>query len=115
MMNLEPEHASHPITTRSVLLSTFAIEEALDQAGLLAHKNIDLYYATTVGGIDISENLVESRLQGNEVDYAGFQYHDCGASSSLLRLLWLQPTEDMLYLPPALHQPIVLEKQHKIS
>lgn len=69
---------------RSVLLSTFAIEEALDQAGLLAHKNIDLYYATTVGGIDISENLVESRLQRDEVDYAGFQYHDCGASSSLL-------------------------------
>lgn len=69
---------------RSVLLSIVAIQEAIDSAMIGDERNINFYYSTTVGGMDISEELNESRLKGEEIDYSGFQYHDCGASTALL-------------------------------
>lgn len=69
---------------RSVLLSFPAIREAIDSAQLSDHRDMNFYYSTTVGGMDISEDLNENRLKGEEIDYSGFQYHDCGASTALL-------------------------------
>lgn len=70
---------------RSVLLSIPAIEEALGSAVIdPADTMISFYYATTVGGIDISEELILQRSLGRTIDYAGFRYHDCGAGTRLL-------------------------------
>ena len=69
---------------RSVLLSAVAIQEALASAGLHHNHDINFYYSTTVGGMDISEELNDKRLKGQDIDFSGFKYHDCGASTMLL-------------------------------
>jgi len=69
---------------RSVLLSIPAIEEALASAVIAPDDTVSFYYATTVGGIDISEELILQRSQGKAIDYAGFRHHDCGAGTRLL-------------------------------
>ena len=69
---------------RSVLLSIPAINEALQMADIQEDESLDFYYATTVGGIDISEELISQRENGSSINYNDFKYHDCGASTELL-------------------------------
>ena len=69
---------------RSVLLSIPAINEALQMADIQGDESLDFYYATTVGGIDISEELISQRENGSSINYNDFKYHDCGASTELL-------------------------------
>lgn len=47
---------------RSVLISIPPIDECLKMGGLSHEKQIDFYYATTVGGIDISEDLLLEKV-----------------------------------------------------
>ncbi|MCO6460004.1 MAG: beta-ketoacyl-[acyl-carrier-protein] synthase family protein [Saprospiraceae bacterium] len=68
---------------RTILLSAIAIKEALEQSKPEI-KNTDLYYATTVGGISLSEDLIAQHLKSQEPDYDGFIYHDCGAGTAIL-------------------------------
>jgi len=69
---------------RSVLLSIPAIEESISMSGMPDLSECDFYYATTVGGIDISEQLLLEKSNGIYIHHNEFRYHDCGASTELL-------------------------------
>ncbi|MBK8353968.1 MAG: beta-ketoacyl-[acyl-carrier-protein] synthase family protein [Saprospiraceae bacterium] len=69
---------------RSVLISIPPIAECLKMGGFTHEKQIDFYYATTVGGIDISEDLLLEKSNGKEINHNDFKYHDCGANTDLI-------------------------------
>lgn len=72
---------------RSVLLSIPAIKEALDSGKLNDFSQLDFIYSTTVGGMDLSENVLGNHAAGRASVMELLQYHDCGASTRLISKL----------------------------
>ena len=79
-----PENA---VTTRSSLMASIAVREALESAGITAgcdcgDKPVALVSGTTVGGMDMSERYYRSFLDGAEHS-AYISTHDCGSCTEL--------------------------------
>lgn len=79
LARLEP-HAPVPRTT---LLAMIAAREALEMAGALG-QNMALINATSVGGMDRSENYLRNRLEGDHSQISDLITHDCGLNTNLL-------------------------------
>ncbi len=63
--------------SRTHLLGTVALREALSMANLLEHKGLAFISGTTVGGMDVTESLFPNPLPEGHPDV-----HDCGASTN---------------------------------
>lgn len=63
--------------SRTHLLGTAALREALFMANLLENKGLALVSGTTVGGMDVTEGLFPNPLPEGQPDV-----HDCGASTN---------------------------------
>lgn len=75
------------ITTRSALMATIALREALESAGItagcdLGDRPVALISGTTVGGMDMSERYYRHFLDGPEHS-AYIATHDCGSCTEL--------------------------------
>ncbi|MBR4136373.1 MAG: beta-ketoacyl-[Bacteroidales bacterium] len=65
--------------SRTFLLGTMALREALDHAHLRNHPHLALVSGTTVGGMDVTEQHYPNPLPASEMDI-----HDCGASTQAM-------------------------------
>lgn len=74
--------ANAPIP-RTTLLAMVAAREALDSSGI-SNPNLPLISATSVGGMDRSENYLRDRLAGNDRQITDLITHDCGLNTDLL-------------------------------
>jgi len=73
-----------PSTPRSVLLSALSIREAVLMSGISTEQVEAFIYATTVGGIDLSEIQMGRYFKDEKVDYSVFSTHDDGRSADML-------------------------------
>ena len=63
--------------SRTHLFGAAALREALSMSNLLEHKGLALISGTTVGGMDVTEDLFPNPLPKEQPDI-----HDCGASTN---------------------------------
>ena len=78
-------HIDHEPTTRTVLMGMLAMQEALEEAGLLdcSGLGVALVSGTTVGGMDKSEQVYLDYLS-NDTRNDYIRTHDCGATTDLI-------------------------------
>ena len=78
-------HIDHEPTTRTVLMGMLAMQEALEEAGLLdcSGLGVALVSGTTVGGMDKSEQFYLDYLS-NDTRNDYIRTHDCGATTDLI-------------------------------
>ena len=69
--------------TRTALMGMMALREALDDSGIQAFKRVSFVSATTVGGMDKSEQYYLDFLD-NDSRNAYIATHDCGACSEMI-------------------------------
>ena len=72
-------------TTRTALMGTVAVREALENARLRNKKNLRIVFinGTTVGGMDMSEQYYLDFLE-NDTRNAYIATHDCGSCSEMI-------------------------------
>ena len=75
----------HVATTRTALLGTLAVKEALENAGLIQPdiRQIAFINGTTVGGMDKSEQFYIDFIE-NDTKNAYIATHDCGACTEMI-------------------------------